>query len=582
MKRTTKKKPPFVVKQYTATTTTLASFPREETFNDALLLLHSSDKPLQDSSKRFGFMKVQTRPPTCLSPPATVHPPMEHHLTITPKHSSLKRRLHRMNVSMKNDQKLHAQKNATLNGKSFNASLSIVDQMISKDYHQRLKKKQQQNTLFPSTAAAPPPPSSPPPSKQYSKSLPTASGGITLSPIKTKKPPPMTVLAGKPMSSTEALLLQKRGLLNKLQRARKKKNNANMFAANIHQLEQEIETLSGNHRCNQVEEDYTEFMISPLKKQTRPLPPAPPPLKPYKPTGHPSEHPHNDYNDTDLTLFKFARTGDWADKLEHARDKPNKEPPATKFATTTKTTKTTKNTQLTKFSTTTSNTTTTTTQHKKHPMNHLFDASKSSNEIIRMPTKDLHSSPPSNAAAAAATQVFQLGSPTAAPVGSRHSSTVSRGILRTAGTSESSRRVTWSPLPDQHHPSSKALERTNQQRTNQRTKQQRHNKKSSLSHSSSAPLAQPSLDPSHVLDIPSTAEMRRRLMSRRSEYRMVMGRKTGAEIKKRQMKRRLSALQATTRAIGRLKVAQKRKELQKKNEQKRRNSVLGQFVTSNL
>tara|TARA_B110000211_G_C13633728_1_gene358616 strand:+ start:333 stop:524 length:192 start_codon:yes stop_codon:yes gene_type:complete len=63
---------------------------------------------------------------------------------------------------------------------------------------------------------------------------------------------------------------------------------------------------------------------------------------------------------------------------------------------------------------------------------------------------------------------------------------------------------------------------------------------------------------------------------------MVMGRKTGAEIKKRQMKRRLSALQATTRAIGRLKVAQKRKELQKKNEQKRRNSVLGQFVTSNL
>jgi hypothetical protein len=48
------------------------------------------------------------------------------------------------------------------------------------------------------------------------------------------------------------------------------------------------------------------------------------------------------------------------------------------------------------------------------------------------------------------------------------------------------------------------------------------------------------------------------------------------------MKRRLSALRATTRAIGRLKVAQKRKELQKKNEQKRRNSVLGQFVTSNL
>ena len=81
MKRTTKKKPPFVVKQYTGTTTTVASFPKEETFNDALLLLHSAhkaspidDNPLQDSSKRFGFMKVQARPPTCLSPPATVHP----------------------------------------------------------------------------------------------------------------------------------------------------------------------------------------------------------------------------------------------------------------------------------------------------------------------------------------------------------------------------------------------------------------------------------------------------------------------------------------------------------------------------
>ena len=46
----------------------------------------------------------------------------------------------------------------------------------------------------------------------------------------------------------------------------------------------------------------------------------------------------------------------------------------------------------------------------------------------------------------------------------------------------------------------------------------------------------------HMLDIPSTAEMCRRSMSRRSEYRMLMGTRTGPEIRQKKRKRKMSVL----------------------------------------
>ena len=71
-------------------------------------------------------------------------------------------------------------------------------------------------------------------------------------------------------------------------------------------------------------------------------------------------------------------------------------------------------------------------------------------------------------------------------------------------------------------------------------------------------------------------------MSRGSEFRMLMGTKTGSERDTLKKKRRMSTLQAAARAVGRMKMAAKREVKKTERAHQRRNSLIGQFATSNL
>ena len=491
-------------------------------------------------------MKVQARPPTCLAGPSNLLEPnantFNKALIITKKHSSLKTRKERLMLSIQNDVEFFNKQNKQLNGTTRNSSLSIIDRMISKDYIHRLNLQLSPIKL--------------PVKTSRSRMAPTS--------LPPPFPPPIQIGSRVSMTKHEGVLLQKRGLLKTLTRARQKQMDRtgdrgnNVLSVNLARLEMEIQELieitsgggggGGGGGAVPGKNDYSKFMVSPIKK------PPPSSLQ--------SKQAQKTFssNDHDLTLFKFARTGKWSDQLE--KNKTSKKNKKNKK----------NNTHCKNQTTTTHKTNKTTNAHETHTnsktnMDHWFDASKSKNELLRMPMKETpnttthhyQTTPPA----------AQLGSPTArhspfpAHSSNKPPSRVGGSILhnilqppRTASTSESSRRVTWSPMPDQHH----------------RLK------------FSSKPLLLPVAAIQHpdLLDIPSTAEMGRRLMSRRSEYRMVMGRKTGIEIKQKNAKRRLSALQATTRALGRLQMRKKRESIKKQKDEKRRNSVLGQYVTENL
>jgi len=63
---------------------------------------------------------------------------------------------------------------------------------------------------------------------------------------------------------------------------------------------------------------------------------------------------------------------------------------------------------------------------------------------------------------------------------------------------------------------------------------------------------------------------------------MLMGTKTGSERDTLKKKRRMSTLQAAARAVGRMKMAAKREVKKTERAHQRRNSLIGQFATSNL
>ena len=207
--------------------------------------------------------------------------------------------------------------------------------------------------------------------------------------------------------------------------------------------------------------------------------------------------------------------------------------------------------------------------------------SKSSEEIINMPIASI-----SNTA-----------SETSTP-------TLLRGILRTASTADSSRRVTWSPMPINATTANDDVLYTNTKRnknkntTNKNKKRSTTQKKFLQSNSSSSntskhqkrkkkkkkksPPPPPGSPPPVYLDIPSDLEMSKRAMSRGSEFRMLMGTKTGSERDTLKKKRRMSTLQAAARAVGRMKMAAKREVKKTERAHQRRNSLIGQFATSNL
>jgi len=205
--------------------------------------------------------------------------------------------------------------------------------------------------------------------------------------------------------------------------------------------------------------------------------------------------------------------------------------------------------------------------------------SKSSEEIINMPI----------------TSISNTASETSTP-------TLLRGILRTASTADSSRRVTWSPMPINATTANDDVLYTNTKRnknkntTNKNKKRSTTQKKFLQSNTSNtsknqkrkkkkkkkSPPPPPGSPPPVYLDIPSDLEMSKRAMSRGSEFRMLMGTKTGSERDTLKKKRRMSTLQAAARAVGRMKMAAKREVKKTERAHQRRNSLIGQFATSNL
>ena len=178
--------------------------------------------------------------------------------------------------------------------------------------------------------------------------------------------------------------------------------------------------------------------------------------------------------------------------------------------------------------------------------------------------------------------------------------TLLRGILRTASTADSSRRVTWSPMPINATTANDDVLYTNTKRnknkntTNKNKKRSTTQKKFLQSNTSKnqkrkkkkkkkkSPPPPPGSPPPVYLDIPSDLEMSKRAMSRGSEFRMLMGTKTGSERDTLKKKRRMSTLQAAARAVGRMKMAAKREVKKTERAHQRRNSLIGQFATSNL
>jgi hypothetical protein len=533
--------------------------PRSEkmkSWKDALSLLEVAP-PLESfdaTAKRTGFMRIQKRPPTCLKPARPNVEPAESDskktLNINKcKHNKTIVRAKRLKQNITNSRRTRASFNAKLNGISYPRNLSIIDRVILQGYENKLREEQQRRTYrdrdrrsFGAKTCLELDYSTP-----YSTHLESVKASISKSmpqldrfrttkqpllqprpqprPLRPPLSPPllsskkMSVLAGKVMNKTEAELLQKVGIKKVLIRKRREQmekfgRSNTVLAQDIGELQDAISKLTlqlaggvrGGDSSNISTNDYTEYMkipkphlptfdISPIKK-----------IRNKKTTNKMLSLPTSatsamttlstlttsplkkmsTASADDLTLFKFARNGDWA------------------------TQKHTRTTDL------------------------LYDLSKDTQEsFVRMPLKSPTTTP----------LTLHVASP------SQLSTKVLRGILRTASTAGSSRRVSFSPLPYAEF-------------------------------KPPPPVGPP--PPLLYADIPSTAEMGRRAMSRRSEFRQIMGRKTGPEIQKLKAKRRMSTLAATARAIGRMKMAEKREKKKQTRAKERRKSLLGQFVTSNL
>ena len=89
-------------------------------------------------------MRIQTRPPTCLSSLLPLNEPNEliKKLQITPKHWSKKIKIKRLEKSMQLSKDTLASFDACLNGKIAPRGNSIIDRMIHRDY---IQQQQQQH-----------------------------------------------------------------------------------------------------------------------------------------------------------------------------------------------------------------------------------------------------------------------------------------------------------------------------------------------------------------------------------------------------------------------------------------------------
>ena len=92
-------------------------------------------------------MRIQTRPPTCLSSLLPLNEPNEliKKLQITPKHSSKKIKIKRLEKSMQLSKETLASFDACLNGKIAPRGNSIIDRMIHRDYVQQQQQQQYVN-----------------------------------------------------------------------------------------------------------------------------------------------------------------------------------------------------------------------------------------------------------------------------------------------------------------------------------------------------------------------------------------------------------------------------------------------------
>ena len=277
----------------------------QDTWNSALdLLTNDKDNDLpkdySDSSKRRGYMHIQTRPPTCLKPftPDVEPSQSKKPLRIKKKHNSVKIKSKRLAKSISTATRTKKSFNAKLNNRTSPAGLTIIDQIILQGYETKLrnekqrkeKEKDQRMFGFSSSTHLEVVDGQIKQSIQRSKikstSMPHLQKYTTRSQKISPPPSPFTTTAAKVMSKDEAELIQKRGLVKVLERKRKEQiekfgRSNSVLAQDIGELHASITKLTfkltggGDGQSNLSKEDYKEYMkiplpqfdISPLKKQ---------------------------------------------------------------------------------------------------------------------------------------------------------------------------------------------------------------------------------------------------------------------------------------------------------------------------
>ena len=277
----------------------------QDTWNSALdLLTNDKDNDLpkdySDSSKRRGYMHIQTRPPTCLKPftPDVEPSQSKKPLRIKKKHNSVKIKSKRLAKSISTATRTKKSFNAKLNNRTSPAGLTIIDQIILQGYETKLrnekqrKEKEKDQRMFGSSSSTHLEvvdgqiKQSIQRSKIKSTSMPHLQKYTTRSQKISPPPSPFTTTAAKVMSKDEAELIQKRGLVKVLERKRKEQiekfgRSNSVLAQDIGELHASITKLTfkltggGDGQSNLSKEDYKEYMkiplpqfdISPLKKQ---------------------------------------------------------------------------------------------------------------------------------------------------------------------------------------------------------------------------------------------------------------------------------------------------------------------------
>ena len=204
----------------------------QDTWNSALdLLTNDKDNDLpkdySDSSKRRGYMHIQTRPPTCLKPftPDVEPSQSKKPLRIKKKHNSVKIKSKRLAKSISTATRTKQSFNAKLNNRTSPAGLTIIDQIILQGYETKLrnekqrKEKEKDQRMFGSSSSTHLEvvdgqiKQSIQRSKIKSTSMPHLQKYTTRSQKISPPPSPFTTTAAKVMSKDEAELIQKRGLV---------------------------------------------------------------------------------------------------------------------------------------------------------------------------------------------------------------------------------------------------------------------------------------------------------------------------------------------------------------------------------